>query len=129
MSACIPGTGSLRPDGYRQVTVNGRLVLEHRLAYELEVGPIPDGAVVDHACHNADPSCPGGPTCPHRECRNPEHLVAVDRGENVAIAAASRATCPAGHPWAVETTYRRPDGRRRCRPCDARRARDRRAAR
>lgn len=129
MTPCIPGTGTRRPDGYRQVYDAGRLVLEHRHAYELAHGPIPAGAVVDHACHNADPSCAGGPTCPHRECRNPEHLALRGRGENVAIGAATRGTCPAGHPWTDETTYRRPDGRRCCRPCAARRARERRARR
>lgn len=128
-TSCKVGDGARRPDGYRQVYVDGRLLLAHRVAYERAHGPIPAGLVIDHACHNADPDCPGGPTCPHRECDNVAHLQAVGRGANVADGAASRATCDRGHPWTDATTYRRTNGRRQCRPCAAERARERRANR
>ena len=53
-SGCVIFTNA-RPDGYRQVRYNGRLVLVHRLAYELVYGPIPKGM---KACHRCDrPSC------------------------------------------------------------------------
>jgi hypothetical protein len=37
------------------VSFNNRTYLAHRVAWEREVGPIPDGMVLDHTCHN--PPC------------------------------------------------------------------------
>lgn len=56
--------------GYGQVSVDGRVVYAHRIAYERAHGPIPEGLVVDHICCN--PSCV-----------NPAHLEAVTNGENI----------------------------------------------
>lgn len=42
----------------------------HRFAYELLVGPIPDGLVLDHLCRV-------------RHCVNPQHLEPVTVGENL----------------------------------------------
>jgi hypothetical protein len=100
----------------------------HRAAYELMVGPIPDGRVVDHLCHNVDPTCPGGRGCRHRLCVNPAHLDVVTRGENVLRSPhtmphvnAAKTRCPAGHEYTPENTYvkRRASGsaRRECRTC------------
>ena len=64
MNGCWLWTGSCQKKGYGQirVTTNGRyrMPLAHRVAWELLVGPIPDGLVLDHdnsefGCHN--PSC------------------------------------------------------------------------
>jgi hypothetical protein len=30
---------------------NGKRILAHRMAYELLVGPIPEGLTLDHLCH------------------------------------------------------------------------------
>lgn len=45
-------------------------VLAHRYAYELLVGPIPDGLQIDHVCRN-------------KGCVNPEHLEPVTPSENM----------------------------------------------
>lgn len=63
-----------------------RRVYAHRFSWELANGPIPKGFVVDHRCHNADKSCPGG-KCRHRLCVNPAHLEAVTPRVNLARSA------------------------------------------
>jgi hypothetical protein len=44
-----------------------------------ELGP---GESVEHACHTADPTCPGGLACPHLLCHNLKHLEGVSSEEN-----------------------------------------------
>lgn len=44
-------------------------ITAHRFAYELLVGPVPDGLQLDHLCRN-------------RACCNPEHLEPVEGVEN-----------------------------------------------
>ena len=84
----------------------------HRVAYRLEVGPIPRGLVLDHLCRV-------------RNCVRPDHLEPVTRGENVlrgeTIPAANRAktACKDGHDFDEENTYIAPNGHRGCRKCRA----------
>lgn len=59
----------------------------HRMMWERAHGSIPDGVVVDHRCHNEAArrgECGGGPSCIHRQCVNPAHMVLVTHGENLA---------------------------------------------
>ena len=40
--------GTTDSGGYRQVQVDGKLIYEHRVIYEMHNGPIPDGMQIDH---------------------------------------------------------------------------------
>jgi hypothetical protein len=91
--------------GRIQLTCSRTLAMAHRVAYELFVGPIPNGLDIDHLCRN--PSCV-----------NPTHLepvtakVNAERGER-----ANRSHCPHGHPYDEANTYWRRTGGRGCRAC------------
>lgn len=75
VSGCWLWTGPLNPDGYGQMTFGPRTAPTHRVAYELIVGPIPEGKVIDHECHNMDLDCIGQQAeCLHRRCFWPHHL-------------------------------------------------------
>ena len=128
---CWQWKASLRPDGYGQVGTGSRLRGDarpqpaHQVVWELTYGPIPQGLDVDHACHNADLSCPGGP-CAHRACVNPGHLRLTTRAVNVMSGHgfgptnAARTHCEHGHELTEANSYHR-KGRvwRECRRCRA----------
>lgn len=59
------------PKGYGRFRVGDRMEQAHRVSYELFVGAIPDGMIVDHRCFN--PSCV-----------NPDHLRVLSRSANTA---------------------------------------------
>lgn len=133
--ACWPFRGTISRYGYGQIQrAHGspQFVRAHRAAYELYVGPIPEGLSLDHVCHSEDQECLGGNSCPHRRCCNPSHLEPVTFAENTMrgrgpMAENARKThCPFGHLLSGENLYV-PPGRggkvgRACRIC----ARDRR---
>lgn len=136
MSECILFAGAVNGAGYGSVRRNGKTLGAHVLAYEVVYGPVPEGHQVDHTCHNIDLACPGGPTCLHRRCVNPEHLEAVTHRENVLRSTrtlagqnARKTHCPAGHALTENNTYlwNQSGGRvaRACKTCH----RDRAAAR
>jgi hypothetical protein len=82
----------------------------HRYAYELLVGPIASGLVLDHLCRN-----PG--------CVNPKHLEPVTDRENTrrgissAAENAKKTHCYRGHPFDERNTYVNLKGKRACREC------------
>ncbi len=67
---CWLWLGAINSDGYPVLWDGKRLTYAHRIAYEMVVGPIPDGFDVDHTCYT-------------RSCVNPAHLDAVTHKVNV----------------------------------------------
>ena len=110
VTTCLPWVAHSDRFGYGQFKVGGRVVLAHRFAYEMVVGPIPDGLQLDHLCRV-------------RHCVNPDHLEPVTnrenalRGTGITSVHAAKVNCPkCGGPY---TYYTRADGstRRQCVPC------------
>jgi len=66
---CHVWTGARNDRGYGQIRIASKLYYAHRLAYETVKGPIPNGMVIDHMCHNP-------------ACVNPDHLQAVSTKQN-----------------------------------------------
>lgn len=82
---CWYWTGARFASGYGAIGEGGRggrVRTAHRVAWELLVGPIPDGMTIDHVCHNDDTMCAGGAGCPHRRCVRPDHLRVATSAEN-----------------------------------------------
>lgn len=105
--ATAKGYGLIRDTG------TGKNLAVHRVVYEAEVGPIPEGMTIDHLCFN-------------RACVNVRHMEVVTRGENarraahrnpIATANLAKTHCPQGHPYDEENTYTPPSGGRYCRTC------------
>ncbi|MFJ4738737.1 HNH endonuclease signature motif containing protein [Streptomyces sp. NPDC088775] len=122
-NGCIHWTGYVSKFGYGSFSVAGGRKQAHRVAYELFVGPIPDGAHVDHVCHNRDLTCGGGNSCQHRRCVNPDHLEPVTILENLRRSPLTpygkppKSECIRGHELSEENTYVRSNGARLCRQC------------
>ena len=67
---CWEWEGAKTNNGHASFWFDGHSVMAHRFAYELMVGPVPDGLVMDHACRN-------------RACVRPDHVEPVTQSENV----------------------------------------------
>lgn len=121
--ACWPWTGTIEKDGYGQTKRSKQSSRAHRLVYELFVGPIPDGLVIDHTCHDPD-TCKRGSDCPHRRCVNPAHLCPTTSENNVSKGRcyeAEQTHCLRGHSLGADgDVWIHPDpsvNRRICRVC------------
>lgn len=109
-------------DGYGRVKSKWKLRSAHRTIYELLIGKIPDGLVLDHLCRN-------------RKYVNPAHLEPVTNFENImrgvglAVTNRVKTNCPGGHPYDEATTGQKTrNGKavgRYCRICQNARVRDR----
>ena len=66
---CWIWTGAMLKTGYGSIRVEKKALRAHRVAYTLEVGPIPDGALLRHSCDNP-------------KCVNPAHLIPGNKFEN-----------------------------------------------
>ena len=103
--------------GYGKVYAGGRTWRVHRLVWELLVGPIPDGMVLDHLCHN-------------RACSNPDHLQVTTQRENITRGGTLPAMwlrqthCVNGHPLSGDNLGTGSDGERRCKTCHRDRQRE-----
>jgi hypothetical protein len=112
-TGCFVWTGAKNAGGYGIVPVARRSRLAHRVAYELAIGPIPEGLQLDHLCRV-------------RHCVNPAHLEPVTGAENTRRGLASKINaerersktrCPAGHRFDTDNTYPDARGWRGCREC------------
>lgn len=105
---CWHWNGALNK-GYGKISVNNKAKEAHRIAYELFVGQIPEGMVIDHLCRNT-------------RCVNPEHLEPVSHSENVRRGNsgkywAEKTHCPQEHEYTESNTYIDRKGSRNCREC------------
>lgn len=69
---CWLWQGELNRNGYGRVWISGRRLMTHRVVYELLVGEIPQGLLLDHVKER----------CSSRACCNPAHLEPVTPREN-----------------------------------------------
>jgi len=90
-SGCLLWTGLVNTYGYGRVRYGGKECSVHRLIWQWQVGPIPDGLVIDHLCRV-------------RCCGNVRHMEVVTnkenllRGESCSAQCARQTTCRNGHP-------------------------------
>lgn len=117
---CWVWTAGISSGGYGSFWLDGKNRRAHRVAYELTVGPVPQGLQLDHLCRN-------------RRCVRPDHLEPVTCGENIRRGDtgknsgrhnATKTHCPQGHPYEGGNPIVS-EGRRRCRECGRIRSRDR----
>lgn len=113
---CNEGEGTPHVMGYRRLRGSDprRGNLEHRVAWENEVGPIPEGLDVHHACE-------------HRACREIRHLEVLTRQEHADRH--RKPHCAYGHPLNEANVYNPPSrpAMRQCRTCMKRRSSERNA--
>lgn len=112
--SCRIFRGCKRANVYGTVSFHGKKMLVHRYVWERDVGPIPQGMVMDHRC-----MVPA--------CINIDHLRVVTRAVNNAentTGSSSKTHCPQGHPYDDVNTARSKHGRI-CRECHRVRSRKR----
>lgn len=99
---CWEWTGCVNLSGYGHLRSRGQDKLAHRMAWELTIGPIPDGLVLDHRCFNP-------------VCVKPDHLRVVTTKQNIEHVKGLQADntsgarnvhwCKQTNSWAVTVTH------------------------
>lgn len=120
-NGCWLWTGARTGDGYGLLSVNGRLILAHRLAFVLFNRPLTFDKCVLHRCDVPN-------------CIAPDHLFAGTKQDNTDDMIAKgrdrfsrpKDHCKRGHPWSPENTRRDQQGYKVCRTCARIKHRDRR---
>jgi hypothetical protein len=112
-NGCWTWVGATSSAGHGTVRWKGTTTSAHRMMYEANIGPIPEGAVLDHF------------RCNNPSCVNPEHVRPASYRENnlrcdsVVAKNAAKETCPMGHPLSGDnlSRYELSKGKRLCRQC------------
>lgn len=120
-NGCHLWTGRIHYEGYGHFDINQVSFQVHRIAWTLEVGPIPDGMLIDHVRARG---------CVNRHCVNVAHLepvphrINVLRGDGPTAKNAAKTHCIHGHELIGDNIYERADrpGTRECRACAIQRA-------
>lgn len=109
-TGCWEWQAGLDGKGYSAFCVRKRMKIGHRISYNIYVGEIPKGLVIDHLCKNI-------------KCVNPAHMEPVTqkdnilRGEAPSSLQAQQTHCLEGHPLFGENLFITKDGKRVCRQC------------
>lgn len=114
---CWVWLGTPDSKGYGRIRFGGagsKIARAHRVSWQINRGPIPQGLVIDHLCGV-------------RLCVNPDHLEPVTQKENLRRAPSSlpskmarKTACVNGHEY-VEGSFRIESGARRCLICKRKR--------
>lgn len=126
-SGCHEWTGATDRNGYGRITVKGKTVQTHVLAWTLVNGPVPAGLNVLHHCDNP-PCC--RPSCLFLGTLADNSADMVTKGRSTkGRGQASKTHCPQRHRYSKANTYVAPgSNKRQCRICrqDRERARNQR---
>lgn len=107
---CWLWNGQKTHNGYGTASLAGTTQMAHRIAYQLLVGPIPEGLTLDHLCKT-------------KLCVRPEHLEPVTLRENIlrgdcpTAKNARKTECFRGHPLVGDNVMVDKRRGRTCRTC------------